>query len=266
MPAVTTEVGMGMEQHGGDRRVVRSGGVIEHGHSLRVTSLVVTIETRFVSNDEGAGVEGVAVVIDVLRAFSFSAYALDAGVDHLVLMDDLDETLALARSLPNALAGKDGAPVDGFDVFNSPGQLLERTDLDGRVIVHRTTAGTIGALAARGADAIFCASFVVAGATVERVRALDPAVVTFVVTGDGGRSDDDLACAEYLAASMQGRTPDPAPFLRRVETVGQGLRDGVSRGHRGVHVDDVDLCLAIDRFDFAMRATDEHGHLVLRAA
>jgi 2-phosphosulfolactate phosphatase len=221
------------------------------------------MDHRFVSNDECADVEGVVVVIDVLRAFSFAAYALASGADRLVLMDDLDRTLALAGSIPGALAGKDGAPADGFDLFNSPGQLLERDDLRGRVIVHRTGAGTIGAVAARHAAHVFCSSFVVAGATVDRVRALAPSSVTYVITG---RSDDDLACAEYLVECLEGGSPDPAPYLQRVAAVGAGLREGVARGYRGVHVDDVDLCCQVDRFPFAMRARNEGDLLVLRTA
>lgn len=146
------------------------------------------VEFRFVANSECEDLEGVAVVVDVLRAFSFAAYAFAAGVDRLILMDDLEETLPLARSTPGALAAKDGVPAEGFDLFNSPGQLLERSDLAGKVIVHRTTAGTIGAIAARGAEHIYCSSFVVAAATADRVRTLEPALVTFVITGDDGRS------------------------------------------------------------------------------
>lgn len=222
------------------------------------------MEFRFVSNSECDDLEGIAVVVDVLRAFSFAAYALAAGADRLILMDDLDETLRLAKSIPGALAAKDGVPVDGFDLFNSPGQLLERTDVAGKVIVHRTTAGTIGAMSARHAEHVYCSSFVVATATADRIRKLAPARVTFVVTGDEGRSDDDVACAEYLRELIQGRQPDPTPFLRRVDAVGEGLRQGVARGYKGVHQDDVDLCCALDRFSFALRASNEGDLLVLR--
>jgi len=224
------------------------------------------VEFRFVSNSDCATVGDVAVVIDVLRAFSFAAYAVDAGVDRLILMSDLEETLELAQHIPGALAGKDGAPADGFDLFNSPGQLRERSDLRGRTIVHRTTAGTVGAVAARQARHLFCASFVVAAATVDRIRALAPDAVTFVITGGNGNAPEDLACAEYLAASLtDAAAPDPAPYLERVEAAGQDLLRGVELGYAGVHVDDLALCMDLDRFDFALRVIDDEGRLVLRA-
>ena len=231
---------------------------LEIDHTFGPTGRANLLDVKFdhVANHGCADITGVAVVIDVLRAFSFCAFALDAGVARLIVMDDLDETLEVARRIPGGIAGKDGAPAEGFELFNSPGQLLERDDLAGRTVVHRTGAGTVGAVAARRADHVFCASFVVAEATAARVRALDPGHVTFVISGDDGRADDDLACAEYLAHRIERRPVDPTPFLERVSVVGQGLRDGLARGYRGVHADDVDLCMDVDRFHFAMRAVD----------
>jgi 2-phosphosulfolactate phosphatase len=225
------------------------------------------VDVRFVGNEGGSSVDGVVVVIDVLRAYSFAAYALGAGVDRVILMDDLDETLRLAGTIPGALAGKDGAPADGFELFNSPGQLLERSDLEGRTIVHRTSAGTVGAVAARRAEHLYCASFVVAGATADRVRDLSPDHVTFVITGEGGAAREDLACASYVSSCLStGTAPDPAPFLAEVEAAGQRLRKAVDLGYRGVHRDDVDLCMDLDRFDFALKVTEEDGRLTLRRA
>jgi 2-phosphosulfolactate phosphatase len=221
-------------------------------------------EHRFVGNDGCADIGDVAVVVDVLRAFSFAAYALNAGADRLVLMERLDDAAAVVARLPGALAGKDGPPEPGFDLFNSPGQVLERSDLGGRTVVHRTMAGTIGAVAARAAEHLYCASFVVAGATAQRVRDLQPTAVTFVITGDGGQADEDLACAEHIAACIDDPDADPGPQLRRAAQAGERLRRAVELGYAGVHPDDVDLCLDVDRFDFAMRAVDEDGLLTLR--
>ena len=219
---------------------------------------------RFVGNDGCADLDGIAVVVDVLRAFSFAAYALDRGVDRLILMDDLDEAEAVAAGLPGSLLGKDGPPAPGFELHNSPGQVLERADLAGRTVVHRTAAGTIGAVAARAAEHLYCASFVVAGATARRLRELAPAPVTFVITGDGGRAEEDLACAEHIAACVDDPGADPGPSLLRAAAAAARLRRGIELGYPGIHPDDVELCLQVDRFDFAMRAAEEGGLLALR--
>jgi 2-phosphosulfolactate phosphatase len=221
-------------------------------------------EHRFVSNAGGAGVDGVAVVVDVFRAFSFAAYAFAAGVDRLILMDDLGAAKAVAATLPGALLGKDGHPEPGFDLFNSPGQVLEESELAGRTVVHRTEAGTIGAVAARAAEHLFCASFVVAAATAAQLRRLRPPAVTFVITGRDGRAEEDLACAEHIAALVDDPGADPAPALRRAAAAAGRLRRAVELGYAGVHRDDVELCLLVDRFDFAMRAREEQGLLTLR--
>jgi 2-phosphosulfolactate phosphatase len=222
------------------------------------------MEMRFVGIEDCGSIDGVAVVIDVLRAFSFAAYALDAGADRLILVEDLDEALRLAVEIPGALAGKDGMPAEGFDLFNSPGQILEGSDLGGRTIVHRTAAGTVGAAAARHAQWLFCASFVVAEATVDRIRRLDPRSVTFVVTGGGGHADEDVACAEYLAARLGNDAVDPAPFLARAQVAGQRLLRAVEMGYEGVHRDDLALCLELDRFTFALTVVDQYGQLTLQ--
>lgn len=87
--------------------------------------------------------------------------------------------------------------------------------------------------------------------------------MTFVVTGEGGRADEDLACAEYIGRCVTGDEVEADPYLRRarasraaVELAG-GLRSGF-------HPDDVELCLEVDRFPFAMVARQEESLMVLR--
>ena len=83
----------------------------------------------YVSIAECGRVRGVAVVIDVLRAFSTAAWAFGLGAERIVLSDDLDEALALKASIPGALALKDAAPGAGFDSTNSPVMLQGASDL-----------------------------------------------------------------------------------------------------------------------------------------
>lgn len=84
-----------------------------------------------------------------------------------------------------------------------------------------------------------------------------------MVTGEDGRADEDLACAQYIARRAAGETADAAPYLRRAgdsraaAELAQGVREGS-------HTDDVALCLELDRFSFAMAATQEDSLMVLR--
>ncbi|MFE7036717.1 2-phosphosulfolactate phosphatase [Streptomyces sp. NPDC057621] len=220
------------------------------------------MDTRFSGIADLVGTPSVAVVVDVMRAFTVAAWAFAQGAEKIVLAASLDEALALKARHPDWVALKDGPPAPGFDAVNSPG-LLRSVDLAGRTVVQKTTAGTVGALAVKGARLVLCAGFVVAEATARLLHRHDPAGVTFVVTGEDGRAEEDLACAQYIARRATGAGTDPADFLRRAAAsrAAVELAEGI---RQGAHPDDVALCLELDRFPFAMVATSEGPLMVLR--
>ncbi|MEV6327753.1 2-phosphosulfolactate phosphatase [Streptomyces sp. NPDC051909] len=220
------------------------------------------MDARFLGIAELTETPSTAVVIDVMRAYTVAAWAFARGAERIVLAQSLNDALALKARHPEWVALKDGAPAPGFDAVNSPA-LLRSADLGGRTVVQKTTAGTVGALAVKDASLVLCAAFVVAEATARLLRARECAGVTFVVTGEDGRAEEDLACAQYIARRTTGPGPDPADFLRRAREsraaaeLAQGIREGA-------HPDDVALCLELDRFPFAMAAAQEDGLTVLR--
>jgi 2-phosphosulfolactate phosphatase len=222
---------------------------------------------EFVSIESCADVDGPAVVVDVLRAFSFAACAFSVGAAELLLARELDEALELKRRIAGAVACKDGAPTEGFEFSNSPAAVLGH-DLTGRVVIQRTAAGTQGTLAARGCQPLYCVSFLTAKATVASLQAtLVPQSLAFVITGDAGHADEDLACGEYVAALLDDPDTDAAPFVARAAAsdAAADLQAGLERRYRGIHKDDVAICLDADRFAFAMTASDSGTHVSLRA-
>jgi 2-phosphosulfolactate phosphatase len=104
---------------------------------------------------------------------------------------------------------------------------------------------------------------VVAEATARLLRTRKSDSVTFVVTGEDGQADEDLACAQYIARRATEAGADAAEFVRRAaeSRAAAELAEGV---RQGVHPDDVALCLEVDRFPFAMVATLENSLMVLR--
>ncbi|MFF4554315.1 2-phosphosulfolactate phosphatase [Streptomyces sp. NPDC001422] len=220
------------------------------------------MDTRFLAISELDDVPSVAVVVDVMRAFTVAAWAFAQGAEKIVLAESLDEALALKARHPGWTALKDGPPAPGFDAVNSPG-MLRSVDLGGRTVVQKTTAGTVGALAVKEASLVLCAGFVVAEATARLLRMRADDQVTFVVTGEDGRADEDLACAQYIARRATEADTDAAAFLRRAggSRAAAELAQGV---RQGVHPDDVALCLELDRFPFAMVASLEDQLTVLR--
>jgi 2-phosphosulfolactate phosphatase len=230
-----------------------------------IGGIMVGMDARFVGIAELTGAPSVAVVVDVMRAFTVAAWAFARGAEKVVLAGTLEEALALKAGHPDWVTLKDGPPAPGFDAVNSPA-MLRSADLGGQTVVQKTTYGTAGALAAREASLALCASFVVAGATARLLRARACDSVTFVVTGEDGQADEDLACAEYIARGAAGAATDASVFLRRaaMSRAAARLAEDARRGFQGVHPDDVALCLELDRFAFAMVAAPEDSLLVLR--
>lgn len=220
------------------------------------------MDPRFLGITELVETPRVAVVVDVMRAFTVTAWAFAQGAEKVVLAESLDEALALKARHPDWVAIKDGPSAPGFDTVNSPG-LLRSIDLGGRTVVQKTTAGTVGALAVKEASLVLCASFVVAEATARLLRIREGDGVTFVITGEDGRADEDLACAQYIARRATEAGTDATEFLRRAgeSRAAAELAQGV---RQGVHPDDVALCLELDRFPFAMVAALEDSLMVLR--
>lgn len=175
---------------------------------------MIGMDSRFLGIPELVETPSVAVVVDVMRAFTVAAWAFAQGAEKIVLAESLDEALVLKARHPDWVALKDGPPAPGFDTVNSPG-LLRSIDLGGRTVVQKTTAGTVGALAVKEASLVLCAGFVVAEATAQVLRTRESDIVTFVITGEDGRADEDLACAQYIAHRATESETDPAEFLRR---------------------------------------------------
>ena len=210
---------------------------------------------------------GIVLVIDVLRAFSNAAYAFSRGAGEIYPVSSVEEAMELKANLPNALVSGEvgGLPPEGFDFGNSPTQTRE-LDLDGRVIVQRTGAGTQGIVRCVQAETILAASLVVADATVRYVHQRAPEVVTFVITGQhaAGHGDEDIACAEYLELLFKDQKPDPDPFIKRVFASRDAIQH-LDPNETGFPYSDLDLCTRIDTFDFAMPVTKENGRHVIRA-
>jgi 2-phosphosulfolactate phosphatase len=115
---------------------------------------------------------GVAVVVDALRATTVMVYALAAGCEAVVPCVEIDEAKATAASLPASsalLAGeRQGLPIPGFDLGNSPGEFT-REVCDGKTVVMTTTNGTRAVLASLEAERVYIASFANLRATSEEI-------------------------------------------------------------------------------------------------
>lgn len=207
------------------------------------------------------------VAIDVLRSFSTAAYAFAAGASEIHPVGTAAEADVLQNQLPNALtvgALPGGRPMPGFDFGNSPSRVHE-LNLAGRPVILSTAAGVQALLRFRTAPRLFAASLVCAGATARALRGLAPKRIALITTGEwiDRDGDEDIACADYLAAALNGEAIDRDALARRVRDSDFGRRF-VAGADPALPPADLELCMQVDRFDFAMPVTRGSHGLVMR--
>ena len=218
--------------------------------------------------DQVAG--GAVVVIDVLRAFTTAAYAFNSGAESIYLVSTVGEALAFKAEHPGSLAMGEERFLrpEGFDFSNSPAA-VDETDLEGRTMVQRTTAGTQGMLGAAGADHLWAASLVCASATAAAVNSVEASAVTYVISGFNPASTDPTGEDDRLTAALIERARLGQPV--EIQATAAALHDTFearrcrSLGSEDGGPRDVDLAADVDRFDFAMHARRDEKGLQLKA-
>ena len=212
--------------------------------------------TRQVARWELDGVDGAVVVIDVIRAFTTAAYAFGSGAAEIYLVGTVDEALAFKAAHPGTLAmGEDhGLQPEGFDLPNSPSMVSE-ADLEGRMMVQRTSAGTQGVVRAVDATRMWAASLVVASATARAVEQSGLGEPAYVITGRfedrPDRGADDVLTAELIERA-RGRPAARSSSDRRCVADTDEAARTLLLGLPHVDPRDIELAAAVDAFDFAM--------------
>lgn len=201
---------------------------------------------------------GVAVVIDVFRAFSVACYAYARGAKRVIPVAEIDAALSIKRGHPEYLTigERGGKKVDGFDFNNSPTEISE-ADVRGRTIVHTTSAGTQGLTNASQADIVLTGSLVNAAAICAYIEALKPEHVSIVRMGKEAkeRSAEDDLCAELLRGRLSGEGFDASTVrdrLRDAPAAKKFFDPAATWAPEG----DFDLCTDVDRFGFVLRLSN----------
>jgi 2-phosphosulfolactate phosphatase len=149
---------------------------------------------------------GLAVVIDVLRATTMIVHALVAGCTEVIPVSEVEEARRIAAALPVGsalLAGeRQGLPIDGFDLGNSPGECTPAR-CRGKTMVITTTNGTRALLACRDAERVFLGAFVNFTATCRRLL-VESKPIHLVCAGTDGRvSYEDTLAAGAFAKQLR---------------------------------------------------------------
>jgi len=158
-----------------------------------------------------------AIAIDVLRATTTIATALNAGAEAVQAFSDMEKLMQVSEQWPadkRLRAGeRGGAMVAGCDLGNSP---LDCTPerVQGRRLFISTTNGTRALQCVQNAPVVLAAALVNRQAVVQYVVAQQPETVWLVGSGwEGSFSLEDTACAGAIAYSILGQLNTPLDEL-----------------------------------------------------
>lgn len=201
------------------------------------------------------------VVIDVLRACSTIATALNNGARSIVPVADMAQAGKIASNLDQQsylLGGeRDGIKIEGYHLGNSPLEYTQKM-VGGRTVIFNTTNGTVAIDQARAAEHLLIGSFLNAGRVVDFIREAGNDL-TIICAGWRNRvSLEDTLCAGLMLYRLwEGREPDSVSDTAHIAFTQydhdrEGLTSALqicnhaqwlsSQGHQ----DDVDYCLQLD--------------------
>lgn len=201
--------------------------------------------------------EGLTVIIDVFRCFTFEAFALYEGTKKLYVSGDIDKCLSLKKEHHDyIIAGeRDGVTLPGFDLGNSPAKLMMDFDLKDKTIIHSTSSGVQGIVGARNATEILGGSFVTAKAIARYILDKNPEKVSLVCMGWSciRPTDEDTLCAEYIKSLLQGNDIDLSDKLPTFKD-GCGKHFFDNKDKKSFPMPDFFMCLMPNIFDFVLKA------------
>ena len=213
--------------------------------------------------DGALAARGVAVIVDVFRAFTCAPLLFSMGIGKLILIATPEQACALKeKDRDLILVGEvDGIPITGFDFGNSPSEILRRDPsfFKGRTVLQRTSSGVQGALLALDkADEVLLGSYALAGSTAQYILSKKPKLVSLVAMGWALKeiAPEDEWCVRYLSHLLGHGPYDHNDALREIV-----FHKTAQRFLRGDQADfppeDPLLCLQRDVYDFALKAVKQ---------
>lgn len=153
----------------------------------------------------------VVAVIDVLRASTSIAAALENGARAILPFETSEDAVTRSKTLERAevrLAGeRKMLPIPGFDFGNSPREFT-REAVEGKTVLMTTTNGTAAITSAQGARDVIVASYVNFSAVMSMLRtALRGGTDVAIICAGQDRQFalEDAACAGRYAAQTAKR-------------------------------------------------------------
>ena len=213
--------------------------------------------------------KGVAVIIDVFRAFTCAPLLFSLGIQKSILVSTPEEAFALKEKKNQlVLIGEvGGIPIEGFDLGNSPSEILKkgRAFFNGKTVVQRTSSGVQGVLTALDvADEVLPASYALAKSTARYILSKQPPRVSIVSMGWALKhiAPEDEWCGVYIAHLLGVSEYDHNEALEEI-LYNQTTQKFFDPEKPHFPPEDPIMCLQLNMHDFVLRATRDNGAVIV---
>jgi len=224
------------------------------------------MKIRILQGIEGAKqATGVAVIIDVFRAFTVETYLMKNRARKIIPVGDLDFVYKYQKNHPDVMliGERNGKILPGFHYGNSPFD-VDQVDFCGKTILHTTSAGTQGIANAKGADTIITGALVNAKAIAQYILKNQFDEVSLVCMGLGGieETEEDTLCAKYIESLLLGNELDIAEEILQLRyTSGAKFFD---EKQEDFPMEDFAYCTQLNVFDFVLEVVKDELPYVKR--
>ena len=214
--------------------------------------------------DDPQKATGIAIIIDVFRAFTVEPIIIKNGAKKLIVIGDKEIAYNLKKENSNyiLIGERGGIKLPNFDYGNSPSQ-IEKVDFTNKVVVHTTSCGTQGIVNSINAKEIITGSLVNISAIVKYIKNRGYDNISIVTLAKPGSApfEEDQICAEYIKAKLENKSTDEfnARILNLKYTSGAKFFDDELQ--EIYPKKDFYLCTDIDKYDFILKAKkDKKGY------
>ena len=218
--------------------------------------------------DDAKKATGIAIIIDVFRAFTVEPIIIKNGAKKLIVTGDKEIAYNLKKENSNyiLIGERGGIKLPNFDYGNSPSQ-IEKVDFTNKVVVHTTSCGTQGIVNSINAKEIITGSLVNISAIVKYIKNRGYDDISIVILAKPGSNpfEEDKLCAEYIKAKLENKSTDEfkARILNLKYTSGAKFFD--NKLQEIYPKKDFYLCTDIDKYNFVLKAKkDEEGYYYMK--
>ena len=192
--------------------------------------------------------EGVAVIIDVLRASSTITTILAKGAEFVIPLEKIKDALDMIKKNPDYTLASDKRQLRDMGYYDNSPTKLSEMNLKGKKFILLTTNGTRCIVNTKKADEVIVGSFVNVSAIINYLKKKNELVTLVPVGKIGEKSVEDESCAEYIKNRLEGRETDIEKIKKKVK--GSTWAQHLIKTNRK---EDVIYCLNLDKYNIVPR-------------